>query len=254
MTDDKDIQNLKKRMLELAERSYSHGIYTFTPFLGLSEQQAFYEIQRDVAYAGYDMEGGNPLCERKIIRFGSPELLSYEEAYPIQCIKVEPLILKFAEPLTHRDFLGAIMNLGIERSTVGDIFVQEKEAIVFCLENISSYLLENLTQVRHTQMKSVLIEAAEYLRGPVTEEQAFSVSSARIDTVISRVYNIARGRSLELFRSGRVYVNGRLEENNSYTLKNGDVVTARGFGRFTYTGEQGETRKGKIRVGVEMYR
>lgn len=59
---------------------------------------------------------------------------------------------------------------------------------------------------------------------------------------------------MELFRAGRVYVNGRLTENNSYALKSGDAVTVRGFGRFTYVGEQGETRKGKTRVCVEIYR
>lgn len=254
MADDKDLQHLKKRLLELAERSYSHGIYTFTPFLGLSQQQAFYEVERDVAYAGYAMEGGSPLCERRIIRFGSPEVFGYEEAYPIRCIRIEPLTHKFAEDLTHRDFLGAIMNLGIERSTVGDIFVQDREAIVFCQESISAYLSDNLMQVRHTHVKCSGIEAAEYLQAPVTEEISLSVSSARIDTVISKVYNIARSRSLELFKAGRIYVNGRTTENNSYVLKNGDAVTVRGFGRFTYIGGQGETRKGKTRIGVEVYR
>lgn len=254
MADDKELQHLKKRLSELAERSYSHGIYTFTPFLGLSEQQAFYEVERDVAYAGYAMEGGSPLCERRIIRFGTPEHFGYEEAYPICCIRVEPLTPKFAETLIHRDFLGAIMNLGIERSTVGDIFVQDKEAIVFCQESISEYLIENLLQVKHTHVKCTVTDAAEHLQAPITEKISLTVSSARIDTVISGVYNMARSRSLELFRAGRIYVNGRLAENNSYTLKNEDGVTARGFGRFNYIGELGETRKGKIRIEVEVFR
>lgn len=254
MADDKELQLLQKRLLELAERSYNNNIYTFTPFLGLSEQQAFYEVQRDVAYAGYGMEGGSPLCERRMIRFGSPETLGYEEAYPIQCLKIEPMTPKFAEHLTHRDFLGAIMNLGIERSTVGDIFVEDKEAIVFCQDSIADYLTDNLEQVRRTRVKCAVNEVTEQLRSPVTEQVSLSVSSIRIDTVISKLYNIARSQSMELFRAGRVYVNGRMTENNSYALKNGDTVTARGFGRFIYTGEQGETRKGKVRISVEVYR
>ena len=64
MAEDKEFQQLKKRLVELAERSYSHSVYTFTPFLSLSEQQAFYDIQQDVSYAGCGMEGGSPLCER----------------------------------------------------------------------------------------------------------------------------------------------------------------------------------------------
>lgn len=254
MADDKELQLLRKRLLELAERSYNNNVYTFTPFLGLSEQQVFYEVQRDVAYAGYDMEGGSPLCERRMIRFGSPETLGYEEAYPIQCLKIQPLTPKFAEHLTHRDFLGAIMNLGIERSTVGDIFVEDKEAVIFCQDSIAVYLSENLEQVRRTRVKCVVGDAAEQLRAPVTEQVSLSVASARIDTVISKLYNIARSQSVELLKSGRVYVNGRTTENNSYLLKKDDTVTARGFGRFVYIGEQGETRKGKVRIGVEVYR
>ncbi|MDE6386725.1 MAG: hypothetical protein K2L82_02825 [Lachnospiraceae bacterium] len=254
MSDDKELLLLQKRLLELAQRSYNNNIYTFTSFLGLSEQQAFYGIQREVEYAGYSMEGGSPLCERKMIRFGAPDILGYEETYPIKCLRVVPQAPKFAESLSHRDFLGAIMNLGIERDTVGDIFVEDKEAVVFCLDSIAEYLIENLEQVRRTRVKCMAGGMIEKLRSPVTEEISLSVPSARIDTVVSKLYNVARSQSLELFRGGRVYVNGRLTENNSYTMKIGDMVTVRGFGRFIYAGEQGQTRKGKIRIGVEVYR
>ena len=254
MADDKELQQLKKRLLELAERSYNSGIYTFTPFLGLSEQQAYYEIQREVAYAGTDMEGGCPMCERKMIRFGSPESMGYEVQYPIVCLRIKPLQSKFAEQLTHRDFLGAIMNLGIERCTVGDIFVQDKEAVVFCQEGIADYLIGNLEQVKHTHVRCEMTEVTQQMASPVREPVSLTVSSPRIDTVISKLYNIARSRSLELFRSGRVYVNGRLTENNSYALKREDSVTVRGFGRFVYMEEQGETRKGKVRISLEVYR
>lgn len=254
MTDEKEVQQQKKRLQELAARSYEQGIYTFTPFLGLSEQQVFYEIQRELDYAGVGMEGGSPLCERKMIRFGTEESLGYEEPYPIACLKVEPVMPKFAERLTHRDFLGAIMNLGIERSTVGDIFLREKEAHVFCQESIAPYLTKQLTQVRRTQVRCTVTETAEDLKAPETEKLALSVSSARIDAVVSGLYHLSRSQSAELFRAGRIYVNGRLTENNSYSLKEGDGVTVRGFGKFLYTGEQGETRKGRLRAGVEVYR
>lgn len=254
MAEDKELQQLKKRLVELAERSYSHGVYTFTPFLGLSEQQAFYDIQQDVSYVGCGMEGGSPLCERKMIRFGSEANLGYEEEYPIACLKIDPLTPKFAETLSHRDFLGAIMNLGIERDTIGDIFVKDKSAVLFCQEPIAPYLLEHLEQVRHTHVRCSLTEVVEELQSPSLESVTLSVASPRIDGVVSKLYNIARSQSLELFRTGKVFVDGRLMENNSYALKTGNSVTVRGFGKFIYTGEQGETRKGKTRVGVEVYR
>ncbi len=62
MEADKDLQQMRKRLLELARRSYNQSIYTFTPFLGLSEQQVCYEISSQLSYAGCGMEGGSPLC------------------------------------------------------------------------------------------------------------------------------------------------------------------------------------------------
>lgn len=252
MSDDKDLQYWKKRLFELAGRCDRQGIYTFTPFLGLAQQQAFYEIERGISYVGCSMDGGSPMCERKMIRFGSPQRLGYETEYPILCVKVEPAAPKFAGQLTHRDYLGAIMSLGIERDTVGDIFVQDKEAIVFCQEGIASYLTEHLEQVKHTKVRCMVIEPDQYIKPTVREEISLTVSSPRVDSVVSKLYKIARSDSVELFRAGRIFVNGRLMENNSYALKKNDAVTVRGFGRFCYTGEQGLTRKGKVKIGVEL--
>lgn len=254
MEADKDLQQVKKRLLELARRSYTQGVYTFTPFLGLSEQQAYHEIRDQLSYAGCGMDGGSPLCERKIIRFGDVENWGYVDDYPIACMRIEPFNFKFAEKMTHRDFLGAIMNLGIERDTIGDIFVQEKEAYLFCLESIVSYLSEQLVQVRRTRVKCLVCEIPAKLTTPSLEQVILSVASPRIDGVIAKLYNMARSQSQELFGAGRVYINGRLTENPSTILKEGDVVTVRGYGRFVYRGEQGETRKGKRRVCVEIYR
>ena len=98
-----------------------------------------------------------------------------------------------------------------------------------------------------------MIDSVEEL--PVSEPvpKEVLVSSCRIDGVIAKVYNISRTGSLELFRSGRVFVNGKLMENNSYVLKLGDSVTARGFGKFTYVKEVHLTKKDKLRILIEKY-
>lgn len=252
-TTEKDLLQLKNRLLELAEKSYSRGIYTFTPFLGLSEQQVFHAIAKEVAYAGYGMEGGSPICDRKIIRFGSPENLGYEEAYPITCLEMLPAAPKFAEALTHRDFLGAIMNLGIERSTIGDIFVQEQGGILFCQQSIAPYLVENLSRVKHTSIKCRIQETVTELKGAEPKTVSITVSSIRIDGIVSKLYNISRSQSIELFRTGRIFVNGIMMENNSYQLKKDDAVTVRGFGKFIYYDQTGETRKGRERITVGVF-
>lgn len=252
-TSEKELLQLKKRLLELADKSYNRGIYTYTPFLSLSEQQVFYEVQKEVEHAGFAMEGGAPICERKIIRFGNAENLGYEEDYPIVCIEIMPVTPKFADKFTHRDFLGAIMNLGIERSTIGDIFLQKQGAILFCQESIASYIMENLQQVKHTTVKSRIVEKTEELQETEPQEVSVTVASERIDGVIAKIYNMSRSQSLELFRSGRIFVNGILMENNSYQLKKEDAVTVRGYGKFVFYGMVGETRKGKERVVVGLF-
>lgn len=252
-TSEKELLQLKKRLLELAEKSYNRGIYTYTPFLSLSEQQVFYEVEKEVAYAGFGMEGGAPVCERKIIRFGSLENLGYEEEYPIACIELMPTTPKFADKFTHRDFLGAVMNLGIERNTIGDIFLKEPGAILFCQESIAPFILENLGQVKHTTIKCRIAQTTEEIEEAEPKEVSVTVASARIDGVIAKLYNISRSQSLELFRTGRVFVNGMTMENNSYPLKKGDAVTVRGYGKFIFYKAAGETRKGKERVIIGMF-
>lgn len=252
-TNEKELMQLKKRLLELAEKSYSRGVYTYTPFLSLSQQQVFHDVSREVSYAGVLLEGGAPVCDRKIIRFGSPENLGYEEPFPITCIEIQPAMAKFAENLTHRDFLGAIMNLGIERSTIGDIFVKDQSGILFCQQSIAPYLIENLHQVRHTNVKCRIPENEITLQSAEPKEILLTVSSVRIDGVVAKLYNISRSESLTLFRTGRIFVNGIAMENNSYQLKREDAVTVRGYGKFIYYDSMGETKKGKDRISVGVF-
>ena len=250
VTDEKDIQQLKKRLIELADKSYTRSIYTYTPFLGLAEQQAYYAVEREVSYAWVRMEGGAPFSERKIIRFGDPV---YEEAFPIVRMEIWPRTPKFAENLTHRDFLGAVMNLGIERDVVGDFFVKEKGALLFCHENIADYIAENLGRVRHTNVFCKRAEGETVLEQAEPERVSVTVASPRADGVISKVYNLSREESRDLFNNGRIFINGIQTQNLSCQLKAEDAVTVRGFGKFIFYGQTGVSRKGKDRVEVGVF-
>lgn len=251
---EKEIQQLKNRFRDLAEKSYTQGIYTFTGFLGLSEQEIFWQQEREIRHAGYALGGGCQDAERVVVRFGSETELGYQVPFPIVCIHISPLQQKFADELSHRDFLGALMNLGIERGTLGDIKVGNREAYLFCLDTIADFVCENLTKIRHTHVRCTVAEDFADVPQEEPERVSIHVQSLRVDAVLSKVYNISREKSLELFRVGRVYVNGRLCENNSRPLKAGETVNARGFGKFTLNGEPRETRKGKLAVEAEVYR
>ena len=108
-----------RRFEELAEQCYARSRYTFTDFLGLSEYALFLTASPRFSYVPYTVFGGAEGCERVMVRFGSAEVLSYpEEAFPIACLLIAPSAPKFAEPFSHRDCLGAVMNLGIKRECV----------------------------------------------------------------------------------------------------------------------------------------
>lgn len=249
----KEEQQLKNRLKDLADKSFQQNIYTFSGFLGLSEQDVFWKTENELRYVSYKLWGGTETTERKVLRFGSPEGLGYEESYPIVCIHITPTAPKFAEVLSHRDYLGALMNLGIERSTLGDIRIGEKDAYLFCLESIAEYICTNLDKVRHTAVKCSLVSDIIELPEDVPESKEVLLPSLRLDVCLSKVYNQSRNDILEQFRAGKVYVNGRLCENNSRVLKEGEVVNLRGFGKFVFAGVLHENKKGKLYVEVKVY-
>lgn len=248
----KEDEILKNHIKDLANRCYQNNMYTFTDFLSLADVNVYYSIEREINFVQATLFGGLDSCERKIIRFGSAEQLGYEEEFPITILKIKPLMAKFSDELTHRDVLGALMNLGIERSVLGDILLHGKEVYLFCLSSIAEFICEKLIRIKHT---SVMCEVAESVPMPDEAEKirkVIQIQSERIDGVVAKVYNMSRSRCALLFTERRIFVNGRLNENHSYQLKSGDVITVRGMGRFTYLGAGGMSRKGKLCATIEV--
>ena len=244
---------LMHRFCELAETCYAKGRYTFTDFLGLAEGDLFYRAAPDFSYVPYTVFGGAEGCERVMVRFGNEESLGYaEEPFPIACLSIRPVAPKFAEPLSHRDCLGALMNLGIGRECLGDICPAEGGFFLFCEEQLSDYLCENLTRVRHTGVRVSRAEPPKSVIARV-ESERIQVSSPRADAILSRAYNLSRSESGELFPARRVFINGRACLDGSTSLREGDILTARGFGRLRYTGVEGLSRKGKQNTVIEKF-
>lgn len=249
---DSDEILLRKRLGELADKSYGSGQYFFTGFLSAAELDTYYGMERELSYVPVTVFGGTADCERVMLRFGSAELCGYEADFPIQCIEISPLAEKFGEALGHRDYLGALMNLGIGRTTLGDIIIIGKHAFLFCMEKMAPYIIENLDQVRHTSVKCRIAEKIPESAITRLERRTVQVSAARADSIIAKVYNLSRSGSAELFRAKKVFVNGRLSENNGGQLKPGDRVSVRGFGRFRFVEITGETRRGKLNAAVDV--
>ncbi len=241
---------LVKRFEELSSRSYNKGIWVYSDFLSAA-QQALLLTQRLGAVTLY---GGYDGAERRIACFGSEELCGYEAAVPCVWLQIRPVARKFADELTHRDFFGSVMALGLKREVLGDIIVFDNSAYLFCMENVSGYIAENLTQVKHTTVECVEVEKppVESVALPDTEE--FVIASERLDAVIAAVYNISRSVCKELVEKGMVSVNSILTQNPSKMLEAHDTVSVRGRGRFIYEGIARETKKGKLRANVRVHK
>ena len=192
--------------------------------------------------------------DQEVIRFGSEEELGFSQDFPIKPLLIKPLASKFADDLSHRDFLGALMNLGIKRELLGDIFVKDKEACVFCKESIADFIIDNLIRVKHTSVKVDVTDEAPDIACHDLEDKVVQVSSQRIDAVIAKVYSLSRQEALELFREGLVYNNGRECTENARTLHPGDVISVRGKGKFEFSEELGLSKKGKLNCRVSIYR
>ncbi len=249
----KENEELKRRVLDLANRCYQQNIYTFSGFLNAAEVSDVYTMERELDFVPWKLFGGTEGCERQMLRFGSEETLGYEEEFPISCVVIRPSAPKFAEDLSHRDFLGALMNLGIERDVLGDIIVREAVGYVFCEDAMAAYLAEHITQVRHTSMSTEITKECPKQAAPQFAEEEFVVSSNRCDAVVAKAYKLSRTQSTDLFRAGKIFVNGRQYDRNSGILKNGDIVSVRGFGKFVFRGFLQATKKGRIRVGIARY-
>lgn len=243
----------KKRLIELAEKSFRNNQYCFTEFLGMMEQDLFFQVQNQLKHVTATMFGGREMAERMMIRFGSSQELGYEEEFPIVCLKIEPLMKKFADDFSHRDFLGAVLNLGIERGEVGDIVITDKTGYIFATEKMAPYICENLGKVKHTHVKCTYTEQLPDDVQVKSEKIMLQVSSERVDGIIAKVYHLSRSESLCLFYVKKVFLNGKCCQNNSCTVKAGDSIAVRGYGKFIYQGSVRVSKKGKLQVEVERY-
>ncbi len=243
---------LQKRLRELAERAYSQSRYTYTGFLSLAEQSVLAGMERELSFIPWQLYGGREGCERQMAGFGSEELFGYPGDFPIALLRVSPVMEKFADKLTHRDFLGAILHLGLERSVAGDILVAGAGAYLFCQEPMADFLCENLVQVKHTHVRCRRAEDIPPELQPKSVERVLTAASERADVVAAALWGKSRSQMLELFRQKKVFINGRETENPSCLLKPGDCLVVRGFGKAYYRGMEGETKKGRCRLRLKV--
>lgn len=192
----------------------------------------------------YSVEGGYPHAERNII-YMYPEYLSDIEKY-----KINYLSIKKKEDIDHRDVLGSILRLGIDRNKVGDIIINDNNIFVFVKAEQFSFLRFNLNKIGRQNVDftndEFSYEDMEYI------EKKYIVSSLRLDTVLSSVLKMSRSKTDILIKSGRVQVNFKIESKNSLQLNEGDILSVRGSGRMIFQSIENVTKKENFVINMKF--
>lgn len=260
---------LEGRLNDLSRRAYNNDYLTHTHFLSAGDLASFHLILKNrgdsihthiLNGSRYLIYGGHTDSDRNVICFlpgyiTEEDFLNSEPSTGdiIKCLHIVPLNQKFADNLSHRDFLGSLMNMGIERDQIGDILVEESDAFVFVLSEIAEIIARELTRVRHTSVKCDIVSPSECTIEPKFTEISGSVASGRLDAVISMVFHISRGKTQDLIKAENIFVNGRTVTNSSYSLNPDDRISVRGYGKFIFDGMGNVTKKGRIYANVRVY-
>ena len=229
-----------------------------TQFLDMYQISLIEEFLKKINFKNYILFGGFEEAERKI-------LIVYPENYTIQMleknydklIKIVRVKLPDDEKgkLSHRNYLGGIVKLGIKREMVGDIIVAQDGADILTISEFAETLSKELTSLTRFENSIITVENVEKLKKQEIkiEEVKIIVPSLRLDNIVSDLAKTSRSKAVQIIAGERVFVNGKNETKVSKQIKPKDIITIRGKGRFIIKEFTGTTRSGRTVVLVDKY-
>ena len=223
-----------------------------TGFLSLREQEMCRYLFGDEP--GLSFFGGYEDSERNMLVYLPDYLdssfLSGEDS-PIVCIEATYFE---KDALSHRDFLGALMGAGISRETVGDISTQVGRCNFFITAEMAPYILQNFTSAGRTALHLTQIPLNQItIPEPETKEIRDTVSSLRLDSIISSGFRVGRSLACDYIHAGRAAINGLPCEKPDKLIPEGAKISVRGLGKIKLRTINGETKKGRISVILDRY-
>lgn len=229
-----------KQQQAFFKNNYQRGRNATTSFLTPKEQAI---IQKHVKEYTITFDGGYENAERK-----QATLEIYptkEQTYVMFQLKYKT---KFHE-ISHRDVLGSVLSLGIERDQVGDIIVLDGIIQIIVTKKIAPFLQQNFTMIKRASFQLKEIEQIAKKEDEF-EEIEYIVASYRLDVFVATLAHVSRKIADELIEKGHVQVNHQIIYSGNYQCQAGDVLSIRKFGRFTFDSEMLKSKKGKYRILV----
>ena len=236
-----------KKIRDVFRLSEKYHAPRFSKFLDGAQQA---ELVRE-GMAGGTLFGGYEDAERKLLGV-FPEWQEPEDAaFPIAVLFAKK---KYSRELSHRDYLGTVLSLGIERDKIGDILVTDEGAYIFVLEDIAEFICANVTKISGCGAKVVVCQPGSV----VIPEKKFCkiqavAGSLRLDAVIAAMLKISRNDAKAMILSGKVSVNHTEILNGDFLLKQEDLLSVRGFGRAVLSEIGGKTRSDRVHITLKKY-
>lgn len=264
----KEEQILLQHYNDMIQLAYQRSIPIYSQFSSLNELELAYQAL-DAFYGNtvhegtqFKLYGGYPEAERKIICF-LPDQTNIDickRDFPVSCVRISPVNKRFCDKLSHRDYLGTIMNLGISRDQIGDILVKKEEkgtnqvcvGYIFCKKDKIDLLL-GINRIKHTTVVTDVVDLEHIEWTTEFKDITGSVSSFRLDAIIALATKSSRSKVLELIQAGNVFLNGRCCTENAKRLKEGDIFTIRGYGKFLFEKANSISKKGRYQITVKQY-
>ena len=242
---------LLARVLDKLELARRRNIPSHTGFLSPGERACVEALLAAAGHPRHLFFGGYEGAQRNICVF-LPDW--QEEADASDAMAFLRAAWHESEHPTHRDLLGSLMALGVERETLGDILVSEGSADLIVSAGVAQYLLDNWTGAGRTALRLTAI-GADALRVPEqkVKEIRDTVATLRLDAVTAAGFSMSRGKAAELIAAGRVQKNYREVTKGDASVAQGDVISARGLGKFEVAEVGGLSKKGRTGILLRRY-
>lgn len=232
------------------------GYYvTSTGLLDTHEQALAIAASRHAAGVRTIMYGGYDEAERRMLVCVPRDLpIDDKEAVEGLLRVLRVRLPAISRELSHRDYLGSLLGLGIERRLTGDILVRPDGADIFIVPGIEEFLLKELHRVGSVEVKTEAVPVREVIIPEARIEFIKdSVSSVRLDSIVSSAFRISRGKAAEAVRRGLVSVDHAECVKPDAAVREGSSIVLKGKGKAVLEETGGESRKGRIRIVIKRY-
>ena len=246
-------KELLKRILDLSYRAQKTYSIAYTDFIDPFLLGKIKSHRLELLGINLLAYGGLEDSERGIIALAHDDLEILKTEFPLGYLKIS-VKTGIGKPLSHRDYLGAIMGLGIEREKIGDLLISDNQAFVVAHIDILDYIMHSLDSIsRYGKVTCHIIEKENIPDfKPDYKSIHATVSSLRADAIIASGFKISRSTVSKLIASQRAMCNGVIISQSS-PIKEGDICTLRGYGKIKVKEIGTTTKKGRIRINIYHY-